>query len=310
MPKISVIVPVYNAEKYLHRCIASILAQTITDFELLPIDDGSTDSPGAICDRYAVQDSRVRVFHKENGGVSSARNIGLDNARGEWGAFVDSDDIFTNNALNIFEKHIDAELIITSHVVNVDGKFSECTISDRKKYILDKEIDDFICRNLNTNVIKTIWAKFFNNDIIGDLRFDKNISCGEDFLFMLSYLLRLKQIYLVDYSSYIYSCPDIDFHIKYQSSIEQSIYTLYKLFKAYKLLNLHLYNFECSLFYDYKSLCQKEIYKTPHLWYNNEKICRIYDEIKSHLGVLFRIKYRLMSYKIISKMLVYVRGCK
>lgn len=84
MPKISVIVPVYNTEKYLHRCVDSILAQTFTDFELLLIDDGSTDSSGAICDEYAQKDSRVRVFHKENGGASSARNLGLDNATGEW----------------------------------------------------------------------------------------------------------------------------------------------------------------------------------------------------------------------------------
>ena len=91
-PKISVIIPVYTAEKSLCRCIDSILTQTYQDFELLLIDDGSTDSSGAICDEYAEQDARIRVFHKENGGVSSARNVGLDNARGEWYAFVDSDD--------------------------------------------------------------------------------------------------------------------------------------------------------------------------------------------------------------------------
>ena len=89
---ISIIVPVYNTEKYLHRCIDSVLAQTYQDFELLLIDDGSKDSSGAICDEYAAQDTRVRVFHKENGGVSSARNVGLDLAQGEWVTFVDSDD--------------------------------------------------------------------------------------------------------------------------------------------------------------------------------------------------------------------------
>ena len=99
-PKISVIVPVYNAEKYLHRCIDSILSQTFTDFELLLINDGSKDSSGAICDEYAAKDNRVRVFHKENGGASSARNLGLDNAKGEWIAFVDSDDLLEVNMLN------------------------------------------------------------------------------------------------------------------------------------------------------------------------------------------------------------------
>ena len=92
MDLISIIVPVYNTEKYLDRCIQSILSQTYTNFELLLIDDGSTDSSGAICDSYAEQDSRVRVFHKPNGGVSSARNMGLDNALGEWIIFCDSDD--------------------------------------------------------------------------------------------------------------------------------------------------------------------------------------------------------------------------
>ena len=92
IPKISVIIPVYNAEKYLYRCIDSVLVQTFTNWELLLIDDGSKDSSGVICDEYAAKDARVRVFHKENGGVSSARNLGLDNARGEWVAFVDSDD--------------------------------------------------------------------------------------------------------------------------------------------------------------------------------------------------------------------------
>ena len=91
-PKISVIVPVYNTEKYLHHCIDSILSQTFIDFELLLIDDGSKDSSGTICDEYAAKDNRVRVFHKENGGTSSARNMGLDNARGEYITFVDSDD--------------------------------------------------------------------------------------------------------------------------------------------------------------------------------------------------------------------------
>ena len=95
-PKISVIVPVYNVEKYLHKCIDSILVQTFTDFELLLIDDGSTDKSGDICDEYAVKDARVRVFHTENRGVSAARNHGLREASGDWICFVDSDDWVEN----------------------------------------------------------------------------------------------------------------------------------------------------------------------------------------------------------------------
>ena len=92
MEKISVIVPVYNVAAYLPRCIDSILSQTWKDMEILLVDDGSTDESGRICDQYAEKDSRVRVIHKENGGLSSARNVGLDIAEGEYVAFVDSDD--------------------------------------------------------------------------------------------------------------------------------------------------------------------------------------------------------------------------
>ena len=93
-PKISVIVPVYNVKEYLSRCVDSILAQTFSDFELLLIDDGSKDRSAQICGDYAIRDTRIRVFHKENGGVSSARNVGLDNAHGEYVIFSDSDDYY------------------------------------------------------------------------------------------------------------------------------------------------------------------------------------------------------------------------
>ncbi len=98
-PKVTVIVPVYKAEKYLPECIESVLAQTFTDFELILVDDGSPDNSGKICDEYAARDSRIRVFHNPNGGVTSARNHGVKRSRGEWIMFVDSDDKLFSHAL-------------------------------------------------------------------------------------------------------------------------------------------------------------------------------------------------------------------
>lgn len=98
-PQISIIIPVYKAEAFLHRCIVSILSQSLKDFELILIDDGSPDSSGIICDKYAKQDLRIKVFHKKNGGVSSARNLGLKHANGTWIMFVDSDDFLQEQAL-------------------------------------------------------------------------------------------------------------------------------------------------------------------------------------------------------------------
>ena len=93
MPTISIIVPVYKVETYLHHCVDSILLQTFTDFEVILVDDGSPDNCPAICDEYAMQDERIKVIHKENGGLSSARNAGLGIAQGEYICFIDSDDI-------------------------------------------------------------------------------------------------------------------------------------------------------------------------------------------------------------------------
>ena len=103
-PDISVIVPVYRAEKYISGCIESILNQTLENFELLLVDDGSPDESGRICDEYARKDGRITVVHKKNEGVSIARNTGIDMAKANWVCFIDSDDWVENNYLEIFDK--------------------------------------------------------------------------------------------------------------------------------------------------------------------------------------------------------------
>ena len=105
-PLISIIVPVYNVEMFIHKCLDSIINQTFSDWELLLINDGSKDKSGHICDEYALRDARIRVFHIENGGVSNARNIGIDSARGEWIMFVDSDDWLDIRCLEICLKQV------------------------------------------------------------------------------------------------------------------------------------------------------------------------------------------------------------
>ena len=102
LPKISVIVPVYNVENYLRECVESILKQEYIDFELLLIDDGSTDSSGEICDEYIKKDSRVKVYHTLNHGVSSARNLGIERSKAPWICFVDSDDLIDKKYLSVF----------------------------------------------------------------------------------------------------------------------------------------------------------------------------------------------------------------
>lgn len=135
-PRISLIVPVYKTEEYLHRCVDSVLAQAFTDFELLLIDDGSPDCCGAICDEYAQKDSRVRVFHKDNGGLSAARNTGIDKALGEYVYFLDSDDYIPENCLgSLVEalKERDYDIVIGNYTVfGSDYEFAPLRLGNKE----------------------------------------------------------------------------------------------------------------------------------------------------------------------------------
>ncbi|MBR4996071.1 MAG: glycosyltransferase family 2 protein [Alistipes sp.] len=190
-PKISVIIPVYNTEKYLPHCIDSILAQTYTDFELLLIDDGSKDSSGVICDEYATKDSRVRVFHKENGGVSSARNWGLDNANGEWITFVDSDDYLNIEAIEQMLSNKGEDLVVCSYQeFGIDNRINKLDDTCYNRTSIIPKLGE-----LMSNVaFMTPWGKLFKMDLIKsyNLRFAKDISFGEDTLFVYKYLLYTK----------------------------------------------------------------------------------------------------------------------
>ena len=202
MSKISVIVPVYNSQQYLCRCIDSILAQTFYDFELLLIDDGSTDSSGVICDEYAKKDSRISVFHKINEGVSVARNLGLDNAKGEYITFIDSDDWVEPIFFDHINKYSDVDYIITSYYKHshfnsfVKECFAEDYISciDSLFFAEEKMILGFF----------TPWAKFFKRTIIhnNNLKFNSKISSGEDTLFIYQYLLCINSVYMSNVACY------------------------------------------------------------------------------------------------------------
>lgn len=187
-PKISVIVPVYKAEKYLHRCVDSILAQTFTDFEVLLIDDGSPDRSGEICDEYAQKDTRVRVFHKENGGVSSARNLGLDNARGEWISFIDADDYLSQGFFDI-QGNEDADIIQKSYTIVQEENGKQETRNVIAGSFNNKE--DFY-RFFVRKRTNALWDKIIRRKLIGDTRFNVNVHIGEDFLFFLSLLKNIK----------------------------------------------------------------------------------------------------------------------
>lgn len=183
--KISIIVPVYNVEKYLVQCIDSILMQSFLDFELILVDDGSTDTSGLICDEYARKDSRIRVFHKNNGGVSSARNIGLINAKGDWILFLDADDWLENNALSTIINNTNNEVsLIQFNVYVVNGSNRRLhNNGDGQRFF--QSLDSYYRYSR-----PELWNYCFKYEIISklNLRFNENLNYAEDQVFVYTYL--------------------------------------------------------------------------------------------------------------------------
>lgn len=166
-PAISIIVPIYNSAEYLHRCIDSILLQTFDDFEVLLVDDGSTDDSSVICDEYAIKDKRVKVFHKSNGGVTSARRKGLEEASGKWISFVDSDDELPFEALYILSKNINDDI--------------DLIVSDYHEQRLITP-DDFVRMTLCARLYSSLWGRLYRKSaIVGQMdNIPERISIGED----------------------------------------------------------------------------------------------------------------------------------
>ncbi len=260
MPKVSVIVPVYNAEKYLHRCIDSILAQTFTDFELILVDDGSADNSGKKCDDYAKKDSRIVVIHKENGGVSSARNKGIEVAQGEWISFVDSDDCITNDFLSLF--CYDSDLFICGVKTHEDYERIEAPIE--KKITGNNEIGKWVLSNRKKLYINTPWCKIFKKDIIinNHLYFDESLIRGEDTIFCYNYICYCKKIALCAQVCYHYFCIDYNIENKYKL-------TSSSLYNHVKAISVSLTNLEKKFKIDLKDSRNSFYFNYIKLFYAN-----------------------------------------
>lgn len=224
--KISLIVPVYNASESLPRCLDSMLAQTFRDFEVLLIDDGSSDDSGAVCDRYVELDNRIRVFHKENGGVSAARQLGIDNARGEYTIHADADDWVEPTMLEeLYNKAVDtdADVVICDFYVNKD---------DRQTYVKQQPIalDHItILRSLFQQLHGSCWNKLVKRACYKEynIKFPVGINHCEDLLTWIQiYQHPVKTAYLPEaFYHYVQNDESITHHFTRKTyEMRQSFY--------------------------------------------------------------------------------------
>lgn len=209
MPLLSIIVPVYNVEQFLQKCIDSILAQTMTDFELILINDGSPDRCGEICDKYAQMDSRIIVIHQKNQGVSAARNAGLEIAKGEYVGFVDPDDLINKN---FFHK-----LISVADLYNCDIACCDYLVFERSETIIDdtgtidKKVIEFDRDGIITDLFSRpsrmkgiVWNKIYKRSVLNALNFNTSLKNYEDLHFWLNCLSANKEITACFFSERLY----------------------------------------------------------------------------------------------------------
>ena len=205
MPTISVVIPVYNAEKYLNYCINSILDQSFTDFEVLLVDDGSKDNSGKICDDFAKKDGRIKVIHKENGGQASARNTGLQSATGKYLMFCDNDDYIHREYFASMLKCITSmpQKLVFCQVKRV-FEYNEDLINTSIGIVTGNTVDYYSL--YKTGLSGNIFTCIYNREIvsINNIYFDGSMPTGEDALFNANYLKYCDGYYLIDQELYFY----------------------------------------------------------------------------------------------------------
>lgn len=209
--KVSIIIPVYNAEEYLDRCIHSVLDQEFHSFEVILIDDGSTDASPLICDRYSGTDARFITLHQKNSGVSAARNAGLNLAQGEYIMFLDADDALMPYALeDLFNNVAGEDIVVGGYGVFIEGIPSKDVRPDMTLSYKGGDYPKFFNDNIRKNceMLDAPWAKLFRRKAIGKLRFCEDLSYAEDKLFVFEMLARSTSALTVSspvYSYYIHA---------------------------------------------------------------------------------------------------------
>lgn len=252
-PTVSIIVPVYNAENTIRRCIESILEQEYTDFELLLVDDGSKDRSGAICDEYT--DPRIRVIHKENSGVSETRNLAIDQARGTYLQFLDSDDWITPDATLSLVRAAETyhcDLVISDFYRVVGERVSRKGDIDDDTVLSREEYAAHMMENPADFYYGVLWNKLYRRDIVEryHLRMDPEISWCEDFMFNLEYIRHAETFYALQVPIYYY--------VKTKGSLATQSLTISKTIKMKLMVFEYYHRF-------FKSVLDEEEYEKSRL---------------------------------------------
>lgn len=253
-PQISIIVPIYNARKYLNDCIESVIRQTFQDWELILVDDGSKDGSGAICDAFAAKDPRIIVIHQENAGVSMARNAGIQKSRGAYIFFLDGDDHIQSNALEsllgaMLASDADCAVLSIDYVFEGQEKEEKYSLPSME-VVLSEKLNEIYREFYASHVFHTAWAKLYRNDIVKNngILFEKGVSILEDGMFVSDYLKYSDRMVTLSDSFYFYRQFNADSLMKRFNS--NAIEALEKKYEKEKYLRERLDENNLTFYYE------------------------------------------------------------
>lgn len=278
MELVSVIVPVYNVENYLHRCINSIRVQNYENMEIILVDDGSKDSSGKICDEYAEMDSRIIVLHKENGGLSEARNVALDICKGKWISFIDSDDYVAENHIkSLYEACIqnDADMgVCGRYDIYQDRKQELFNISSNFVWNKKNAIENLL---LGKGLHVGAWGKLYKRDVFADVRYPVG-EVSEDVAVIMRILNQTEKIVHTGISTYYYLHRSKSLSSSFNEKQLSAFHNYQKMYKT--ILNEYPYLKRQALaYYDRAVMSFLNMYYFSKLKKENSSVHEIYEEI-------------------------------
>ncbi|MPQ44275.1 glycosyltransferase family 2 protein, partial [Clostridium tarantellae] len=296
----SVIIPVYNVEKYLRRCIDSIINQSEKNIEIILVNDGSTDGSRYICNEYEKKDKRIKLIHKKNGGLSDARNVGLNASSGKYLLFVDSDDWcdlhMISDMCNKAEEN-NADLVVCGYLINYsDEKIIRKEFIEEKLFAGKNEIKEGIFEIETKAMFNVVWNKLYKNKIIKkiNLIFDKEGVPGEDLIFNCEYLKNINKLFLITGCYYNYMRLDIETLVyKYRKNLYEMVNKFNNSRKElYTFYNMHTGKYKVLLSNTYISYifsCIPNIYR-ENANISNKKRKEFFEEILKNTNVKEAIK--------------------
>lgn len=289
IPKVSIIIPCFNAEAYIDQCFTSLLSQSFEDWELICVNDGSTDNSYQCCQKYAHDDNRIKILTQEKSGASVARNKGLSVATGEYVTFVDVDDFVDKDYFTSLDGAVEDLILLQYKSLGTSGDYLLVdNVQPLSSTTNREQIRTYIRDNFHVFTMITPWGKFIKRELLQDVKFPIDQRVGEDSVFIFKVLAKVNSMKAVDNAFYVWRANHVNFIDKYPLDTDTAIRYLVNTIKAYHQIGIKSSYIENILYMTFYTLSEKERGRYKWRWFSHPAVINIWknigllDDINTH----------------------------